>query len=111
MNTINLKTLITIITLITSLTTNAESSKKNHYEQLASTMGYPYKLLINRTEIVKIIYSESNDNINCKVIINWNDQVVQTPSTQITKEKFNDKPLASCLAREDAKVILARTFD
>jgi hypothetical protein len=74
-------------------------------------MGYPYKLLINRTDIIKIIYSESDDNISCKVIISWNEQELQTSLTHITKEQFNKKPLASCLPRKEAKVILARTFD
>lgn len=111
MKLIILKALIIITVLCTPVITNAESSKAPHYEQLASTLGYPYKLLINRTDTVKIIYSESNENINCKVIISWNEQEMQTSSTQTTKEKFNDKPLASCLARKDAKLILARTFD
>jgi len=111
MKLIILKTLIIVSTLSTPVTTNAKSSKTPHYEQLASTMGYPYKLLINRTDTVKIIYSESNENIYCKVIISWNGQEVQTSSAQTTKEKFNDKPLANCLTRKDAKLILARTFD
>lgn len=111
MKSINLKALIIVITLITSVTSNAESSKTPHYEQLFSSMGYPYKLLINRTDTVKIIYSENVNNINCKVIVSWSEKEVQTPITQTTKEKFKDKPLASCLARKEAKLILARTFD
>lgn len=111
MNTFNLRTLIIAFTLMISSTVNAEKSKVTPYEQLTSAMGYPYKLLINRTDIIKIIYSESDDNISCKVIISWNEQELQTSLTHITKEQFNKKPLANCLPRKEAKVILARTFD
>ena len=58
MNIFNLRTLVIVFTLLISLTVNAESSKSRHYEQLTTAMGYPYKLLINRTDTVKIIYSE-----------------------------------------------------
>ncbi len=111
MNIFNLRTLAIAFTLLISLTVNAESLKSRQYEQLTTAIGYPYKLLINRTDTVKIIYSENNENINCKVIVSWNAQEVQTSSTKITKEKFNDKPLASCLPRKKAKEILSRTFE
>lgn len=111
MNIFNSSSIVIVLASIISISANAENSKTTNYEKLTSAMGYPYKLLIKRSDSIKIIYSESSDNINCKVIINWNEQEVQTLSKQVTKEKFNDKPLASCLARKEAKVILARTFE
>lgn len=79
-------------------------------EKLTSAMGYPYKLLIARSDSVKIIYSEDIDNINCKVKVGWKEQEEQSQYKQVSKKKFIEKPLASCLSRQKAKAILAMTF-
>jgi hypothetical protein len=103
-----IKTLLlsaTFLTLtISTLTVQAAEEKLN------SAMGHPYKLLINRASKVKIIYSEGEKNINCKVVVNWHEQEIKSQSIRVSRESFNEKPLASCLPRNKAKSMLAATF-
>jgi len=93
----------TIGTLVSSTVSAAET-------KLYSAMGHPYKLLITRSEQVKIIYSEANSNIDCRVEVSWQNNLVTTPAVKVKKQDFTDKPLASCLPRVEAKKLLARTF-
>ncbi|MBU2971368.1 hypothetical protein KO527_18665 [Pseudoalteromonas sp. C2R02] len=79
--------------------------------KLFTEQGYPYDLLIKRTNEVKIIYSENKKAVNCRVELNWQDQKVTTQSIKVEKVKFNAKPFATCLPREQAKTILAKTFN
>lgn len=78
--------------------------------QLYSTMGHPYKLLITRSDKVKIIYSEKDEKINCRVEVNWQADTFSTSIVQVSKKRFTTKPLASCLPRQQAKIMLANTF-
>jgi hypothetical protein len=102
------KTLIFLLTLLAAslsvMTVQAAEEKLN------SAMGYPYKLLINRASEVKIIYSHAAENINCKVVVNWHDQEIKSQSILVSRASFNEKPLASCLPRNNAKSMLAATF-
>jgi hypothetical protein len=98
---------LSIALLVTSLSTVTVQAAE---EKLNSAMGYPYKLLINRTNEVKIIYSERAKNINCKVVVNWGGQELKSQSIIVSKENFNEKPLASCLPRSKAKSMLKATF-
>ena len=81
------------------------------YDTIYSTKGYPYDLLISRTEAIKIIYSVNDEDIHCKVVINWNKNNITSPVVQVSKNKFEHMPLASCLTRKQAKTILASTFN
>jgi len=110
MNILNTTLAIIALSSMISITAKAEDAKLTSYEKLTSTMGYPYKLLIDRSDSVKIIYSESSDMINCKVTVRWSEQEIHAQPKQVSKEKFDEKPLASCLDRTKAKAILARTF-
>lgn len=107
MNIINKNTLISLALLTFTLLSSIAQAEQ---EKLNSTMGYPYKLLINRANTVKIIYSESDNSINCKVVVNWAEQEIQSQSQHVSRKAFSDKPLASCLPREKAKSMLAATF-
>lgn len=78
--------------------------------QLYSAMGHPYKLLIARSDKVKIIYSEKDETINCRVEVNWQTDTFATTMVEVSKKKFTTKPLASCLPRHQAKTMLANTF-
>ena len=95
---------VLLTTSLSALTVQAAEKK------LTSAMGYPYKLLINRVSEIKIIYSEDAKNINCKVVVNWHEQEIKSQSIRVSRESFNEKPLASCLPRNKAKSMLAATF-
>jgi len=102
--------LITLFTfyLIILLSTNPVTANTN---KLFTEQGYPYDLLIKRTDEVKIIYSENEKEVNCRVELNWQDQKITTQPIKIEKIKFNAKPFATCLPRQQAKTILAKTFN
>jgi len=107
-STKSLTTAILSIALLayTTLTSTVQAAEG----KLTSAMGYPYKLLINRANSIKIIYSENSNNIDCKVVFNWNDQKLVSQSMLVSRENFKDEPLASCLTREKAKSMLKVTF-
>ncbi len=105
------KTLLVVgILLLTANAKSTENTTNLRETKLTSAMGYPYKLLITRTDSIKIIYSEDEKGIKCKVKVLWQAQAVQSQLQQVSKKKFSEKPLASCLPRQRAKAILAMTF-
>ncbi|SFB89855.1 hypothetical protein [Pseudoalteromonas denitrificans] len=93
-----------LLIFISTTSVNAQSHK------LYSNQGYPYNLLIKRTDKIKIIYSESESSTKCRVEIKWKNSHISTQSININHSKFNQKPLASCLPRAQAKLILKKTF-
>lgn len=94
-----------LIVLISITPVEANTNK------LFTEQGYPYDLLIKRTNEVKIIYSENERYVNCRVELNWQDQKMTTQSIKVEQVKFNEKPFATCLPRAQAKTILAKTFN
>jgi len=99
--------LFTIISILVLPTTHV----KAELNKLYSNKGYPYNLLISRTDSVKIFYSVKEEDIHCRVEINWDNNKVVSDEVQIENKAFDDMPLASCLTRKQAKTILASTFD
>jgi len=104
-------TLLISITLTLILLLTLNSSVQANQDKLYSAKLHPYNLLLSRTETVKIIYSENKEEIHCKVEVNWKNEQVTSEQVSVNKVAFNKEPLASCLSREKAKNILARTFD
>lgn len=80
------------------------------HEKLYSEKGYPYKELIQRSDSVKIFYTEKDALVNCKVEVNNQQDVWTSTAVSITKDSFTEAPLASCLKRNKAKEILASTY-
>lgn len=78
---------------------------------LFSEKGYPYKDLIQRTESVKIIYTEDNQEVTCKVAVTSHDHNWQSNTKTVNHKAFEQAPLASCLTREEAKNLLAQTYN
>ncbi|MCJ8318043.1 MAG: hypothetical protein MJK12_00310 [Colwellia sp.] len=94
-----------ILTLLLSNSIQASQDK------LYTAKKYPYNLLLSRTDTVKIIYSENKEKVDCKVEINWENEMITSKQTRVSKRDFINEPLASCLPRENAKNILAKTFE
>jgi len=99
--------LFTIISILVLPTAHV----KAELSKLYSNKGYPYNLLISRTDSIKIIYSEKEESIHCRVEINWGNNKLVSNEVQTESKTFDDMPLASCLTRKQAKTILASTFD
>ncbi|WP_416307021.1 hypothetical protein [Neptunicella sp. SCSIO 80796] len=77
---------------------------------LYSSKGYPYSRLIQKTDSVKIFYTENNAEIDCKIEVNWRGDKWLSPARKVTQAEFNQAPLASCLPRSLAKEVLAKTY-
>jgi len=102
---------LTSLTISTILTLIVINSVQASQEKLYTEKKYPYNLLLTRSDSVKIIYTNNKEYINCKVEVNWKNEMVTSLKTRVSKLKFNKEPLASCLPREQAKIILAKTFE
>jgi len=98
-----------LLLLIVLLVLSAKYANASELK-LYSTMGYPYKLLLTRSEEIKIIYSEIADKVTCRVEILENGRRTITQNVEAKSKHFNEKPLASCLPRNEAKKLLAQTF-
>ncbi|WP_281558423.1 hypothetical protein [Thalassomonas sp. RHCl1] len=79
-------------------------------DKVYSAQGYPYKLLINRADEVKIFYREHKTGISCHVEVSRNREKMTSVKVEVTAEQFEQLPLASCLPRKAAKTLLANTF-
>jgi len=101
------KMLLSLILSILLLNSPVQASQ----EKLYSAKKYPYNLLLSKTDSVKIIYTKNKEGIDCKVEINWQNEVMTTQQTRVSKLEFNKEPLATCLPRKKAKIILAKTFE
>jgi len=95
------------IILFTSTNSLAEL---NQTEEIYTQKGYPYEGLVNRSEEVTIFYTRGADNINCRVEVSQNGQIWKGEERNPNLKEFTQKPLRSCLNREDAKKLLANTF-
>ena len=107
-----MKFLPILLLVITSAQASFASAAIQPTETVYSGKGYPYKLLIDRAESINIIYSEDSlGNIQCSVKAVVAGQELLTSEKVADKAKFKQKPLASCLSRQKAKELLAKTFD
>ncbi|WDD97559.1 hypothetical protein [Thalassomonas actiniarum] len=79
-------------------------------DKVYSAQGYPYKLLINRADEVKIFYREHETGIRCHVEVSRNSEKMMSVAVEVTAEQFEQLPLTSCLPRKAAKALLAGTF-
>lgn len=99
-------TLILMFISLNAIISNASAQS----EKIYSEKGYPYKEVINRTNEVKIIYTENSQQVACKVLISLQNGTYQSTEKEVSKKAFDSAPLASCLARSEAKTVLAKTF-
>jgi hypothetical protein len=89
---------------------NNTLAKLNDKTILSSSAGYPYNLLIQRSD--QILFSYHGDElVQCQVEVKRNKQIWQGTLVQVEADKFSQDPLKSCLPRHLAKDILAATFD
>jgi len=82
----------------------------NDQIKLYSEAGYPYKNLIHKAESVKILYTEKDQTISCRVKVSLTSNTTTSQTTLVPRKQFNAKPLASCLPRAQAKKLLAFAY-
>ncbi|REL24397.1 hypothetical protein [Thalassotalea euphylliae] len=103
-------TLLILLSIATSLLAASHNSK---LEKVYSHQGYPYKQLINRANKVKLSFTEAklNSTVTCRVLVQLNNQLFESAQVSVTQQAFTEKPLASCLDRQQAKKLLAASFE
>ena len=72
--------------------------------------GYPYEGLVHRSEEVRIFYTNMENQVSCRVEILQKGKVWKGEAQQASLKKFKEKPLRTCLDRDEAKQFLANTF-
>jgi hypothetical protein len=99
-----------LATFVMLMFSNNALAKLNKKPILSSSAGYPYNLLIQRSDEVLLSY-QGDELVQCRVEVKWNKQSWQGIVVQVQAEKFLPDPLKSCLPRHMAKDMLAATFD
>lgn len=79
-------------------------------QEIFSKQGYPYNILLRKTNSIKIHYVESAQNINCYVNLEFDGKKEKTAVLSISKKAFLTASLKNCLRRNKAKEILKATF-
>ena len=90
--------------------TIATGQSNNTQQVLFSSQGYPYKNLLSKTDLIKIIYTQEQDNVECSVELELDDLHLKSQSRTTSKDKFTQAPLASCLKRKQAKMWLKAIY-
>jgi hypothetical protein len=67
--------------LILLLSSSVQADQKTLY----NSKSYPYNSLLSRTKSIKIIYIENMNDINCKVEVNWQNEIVTTAKSRVSK--------------------------
>jgi len=105
----NIFKILVMASALTIASTNS-LAELNQKTEVYTQKGYPYEDLVNRTEAVTIFYTESLDNISCRVEVSHNGQIWRGEERSTSLKTFTQKPLRACLKRVDAKNLLANTF-
>jgi len=101
------KILYTLTFSIALMVLDINPIQANDEIQLYSYAGYPYKNLIKKTKAVKILFTENNEHVYCRIQVEWSTQHKTTDRVQVTKKQFEQTPLKSCLPRKVAKTLLS----
>lgn len=100
---------VTVSLLWSNAYANSNLVNINLNEKIFTQKGYPYKDLVQRTELVKLHYNDAGESVNCSVEIISGSQVWFSPSLNISKRSFKKAPFASCIERSFAKKVLNST--
>ena len=101
--------ILTLASIVLFTSTNS-LAELNQTVKVYAQKGYPYEGLINRSEEVRIFYTEKADNVSCSVEVSQNGQIWRGAKRSTSLKNFTQKPLRACLDRGDAKKLLANTF-
>jgi len=76
-----------------------DSSEVNYYEKL-----------INRTDAIKVFYTNDGDNFHCNVEVVLNKMKWVSTEKEISESLLYRASLSHCLSPDSAKNILSQTF-
>jgi hypothetical protein len=105
-----IKRLSKLILLNLCITTSLSCfAQTDELETINTNEGYPFNLLLKRTEQVKLIY-KGKDKVTCHVEVRDEGKVWIGDSYNTKLKKFSQAPLSACMDRELAKKIVKTTF-
>lgn len=99
------KAMLVIVSIFIVMTIQA-----NDEIQLYSQAGYPYKNLINKAKSVKILFTDSPNEVTCRVDVLLTSEHKTTEKVTISKANFEQAPLVNCLPRKAAKKLLTLAY-
>ena len=83
---------------------------KAEHITIETANNYPYKNLINRTDVVNVFYITNDENKKCRVEILLDQMKWTSVAKEVNQEVVNHDILATCLSRETAEQILVQTY-
>lgn len=75
-----------------------------------SANNYPYKNLVERTDVIKVFYTTNGGEQRCRVEVILKKMKWISSENKIDENVFNKNKLSNCLSREKAQQILLQTF-
>jgi hypothetical protein len=84
-------------------------AQTDQFEMFNTNEGYPFNLLLKRTEQVKLIY-KGKHKVTCHVEVRDEGKVWIGETYNAKLTKFSQAPLSACMDRELAKKIVRTTF-
>lgn len=88
----------------------AQNNSQEEFEERYSSASYPYDLLIRTADTIKIIYTTKGPEVECSVVLEDGKLHERSATLVVSKQQFEQEPLANCLVRDEAKKWLALTF-
>lgn len=83
---------------------------KAEHITIEAANNYPYKNLINRTDVVNVFYITDDEKQQCRVEVILNQMKWTSVAKKIKKDVYNNDILSTCLSREAAEHILVQTY-
>jgi|TARA_R110002167_G_scaffold134661_2_gene320663 hypothetical protein len=99
--------ILSVSAFTATATTNTRLTEKLYAEE-----SYPYNLLVERADSIKINYIEDLDKkeVSCSTTVLIDADTATTTTLVSSYNAFKIRPLVSCLGHADAKRLLGRTF-
>lgn len=95
--------------LITSVLLNSNLAKAADFT-VNSANNYPYKNLVERTDAVKVFYTNNGGEQRCRVEVILKSMKWVSAEKKIDEGVFNKNKLSNCLPIKKAEQILLQTF-
>ena len=83
---------------------------KAEHITIKTANNYPYKNLINRTNVVNVFYINTDDKKKCRVEVVLDQMKWTSVSKEVNQNVVNHELLATCLSKEAAEQILVQTY-
>jgi len=83
---------------------------KAEHVTVATAHNYPYKNLIDRTDVIKVFYIKDDEKKKCKVEVVLDQMKWTSAAKDVHQDAVSHDILASCLSKEAAEQILVQSY-